>query len=220
MIYSTSNTGSSGPQLFIEAGADFQSYTGSTYGSATSGIVDIGGCYVSENLASTGSSTGKSTSGLEQRATITVSSPNAGFSPVTWRLQGAFLPGFYASVDSDERRLDATHRLPDAVGRSIPIHRNRRNGRRRFLDVGQFPHSAPYVDRIRRRAATVVTRSAGPAHHLERRFAGHVRDDHQEVHRQGSASGSFTCLAPVAAGSFTVPSYVLGALPASTSTAV
>jgi hypothetical protein len=64
-------------------------------------------------------------------------------------------------------------------------------------------------------AAATVTRSAG----LPITWAGGASGTFVFIGGNSSsstASGSFTCIAPVAAGQFTVPAYVLAALPAGT----
>jgi len=211
MIYSSSTAGGQGTQLFTEAGAGFQSYTGTTYTSSTSGIVDIGGCIVTESVASTGGSTGTAT-GLNA-GTITVGSPNAGFAPVTLTSESAFLPGFYASVDSMGNSTLPTGFLTQSGG-IFPFTATAGTQVGAFNTSVNFP--TPLLAWTNQAAAATVVRSQG----LPITWTGGSAGTYVTISgssSSGSVSGFFSCLAPVAAGQFTVPAYVLATLPASTS---
>jgi uncharacterized protein (TIGR03437 family) len=207
MIYTTSPAVSgSGTQVNTEAAADFQSTTGSAYGTG-SGIVSIGGCFVLESSASsTGGSTGTSTTTPLNAGTITVTGPNA--APVTLMTEGANLPGYYfdmlpagfLTTSGGSFQFQATAgTVAPAVGA--------------FTTSVNFP--TPLLQWTNQAAAATVTRSAG----LLITWTGGSAGTYVIISGTSSstsASGFFTCLAPVAAGQFTVPSYVLGTLPAST----
>ncbi len=201
MIYSTSPaTSGSGTMVNTEAAANFQSTTGFGYGSG-SGIVSIGGCIVNENVVSSGGSTSTST-GLNA-GTIMVTGPNA--APVTLMAEGSALPGFYYDL------------LPSGFlttsGGSFMFNATAGTQVGAFTTSVNFP--TPLLQWTNQAASATVTRSAG----LSITWTGGSAGTYVIISGtsfNASASGFFTCLAPVAAQQFTVPSYVLGTLPAST----
>jgi hypothetical protein len=78
-----------------------------------------------------------------------------------------------------------------------------------------FPN--PVLTWTNQSAAATVTRSAG----LPITWAGgaagtYVYMTGSSLSASGSLSGTFTCIAPVALGQFTVPPYILAVLPAGT----
>jgi uncharacterized protein (TIGR03437 family) len=201
MSYSTSPaTSGSGTTVTTEASANFQSYTGSGYGTG-SGIVSIGGCIVAESLVSIGGSIGTTTS--LNAGTITVTGPNA--APVTLMSVGTGLPGSYFDM------------LPTGFltmsGGSFQFQGTAGTQVGAFTASVNFP--TPLLQWTNQAASATVTRSAG----LPITWTGGSAGTYVIISGTSfntSASGFFTCLAPVAAGQFTVPSYVLGTLPAST----
>ena len=208
MLYSTSPASSgSGTQLFAEAAGIFQSYTGSSYGSG-GGTVSIGGCIVTENGGSIG---GSGSSTPLNAGTITVKSPNAGFSPVNLT-SSSFSPGFYASIDAMGNSTLTTGFLTQSGG-IFPFTATA------GTDVGAFSTSVnfptPLLQWTNQAASATVTRSAG----LPITWTGGSPGSYVTISGSSSSasvSSYFVCLAPVAAGQFTVPPYVLATLPAST----
>ena len=189
----------SGTQVNDFASASFQSYTGSTYGSA-SGSVSIGGCIVSQ-LASAGGSLG-STTGLDA-GTISVSNP-AGTSTTLMTIPR--LAGLY------EAQL-ASGFLTNSGGMFLFKGTGGAN-------VGAFNASVvfptPLLTWTNQAAAATVTRSAGLPVTWSSGAAGTFVIIGGSSVAAGGAYGSFTCISPVAPGQFAVPPYVLAALPAGT----
>lgn len=207
MIYSTSpsTNGGGGTQTFTDAGAEFLSYTGAQFG-ASSGLVSIGGCYVYENLgtSTTTTTTTVSTTALSA-GTITVSSPNAGVAPVTLQSEGSLVPGFYGQ------------QLPSGfltqAGGAFPFTATAGTQVGAFNTTINFP--TPLLNWTNQTADATVARSKG----LTVTWSGGSPGTYVIISGSSSAAGVagfFSCLAPVAAQTFTVPSYVLATLPAST----
>ncbi len=204
-ITSPNDTGS-GTQVTADAFAVFSQYTGSGYGSSYDSVVSIGGCTVLESLGSGGSSTGTSTP--LNPGTITVSSPNAGISPV--QLTGnSFLAGYFeAQLPSGFlTQAGGTFPFSATAGTTAPA-------------VGAFNTQVvfptPLLTWTNQAADGTVVRASGVTVTWSSGSPGTY------VTISGSSSnlstyGSFSCLAPVAAGTFTVPPYVLATLPASAS---
>jgi uncharacterized protein (TIGR03437 family) len=194
----------------------FEGHSGSTYGSAGTSV-SIGGCIVEQSFGVVSAGT---TTGLNA-GTITVSNPSG--TTETLMSEGASfpgsLPGFYeadlpsgfistsggAFTFTGSGGTATTSEKPRATGSGI---------------VGSlsvqvvFPN--PLMNWTNQSADATVTRSAGATV----TWTGGAANTYVVIggsSSSGSASGSFTCIAPVAAGTFTVPPYVLAALPASTS---
>jgi uncharacterized protein (TIGR03437 family) len=202
MAYTTSPA-TSGSAIVVntEAAARFQSYTGSVYG-AGSGLVSIGGCFVNENLVSTGGSAGTSTP--LSAGTIVVTGPN-GPPPVTLMAEGSANPGYYFDMlpAGFLTMSGGSFMFQAAAGTQVGA----------FTTSVNFP--TPLLQWTNQAAAATVTRSAG----LPITWTGGSAGTYVIISgtsSNSSVTGFFTCLAPVAAGQFTVPSYVLGTLPAST----
>jgi uncharacterized protein (TIGR03437 family) len=179
--------------------ASFQSYTGSAFGS-TSGLVSLGGCTVNQTVSSSGSS--GTTTGLDA-GTITVTGP--GLSSTTLMSEGSLLPGFYEGQLASVSLSSGTYTFMGSGGKNIGP----------FTAMITFPNRP--LTWTNQAAAATVTRSAG----LPVTWTGGASGTYVEIggsssSTSGSVFGSFTCIAPVSAGSFTVPSYVLAALPAGT----
>lgn len=198
-----------GTTTTTEAVADFESYTGGTYAYSGNSAVSIGGCYVSEQIVGAGSIT--TTSPLAA-GTISVTSPNA-VSPQTVQLTslGSFDPGFYATINS----TDGTSTLPTGfltdAGGTFTFTATAGNQVGSFTTQINFPN--PLLDWTNQSAAATVVRANG----LPVTWTGGAAGTYVIISgssSNGTASGGFTCLAPVGAQSFTVPSYVLETLPA------
>ena len=187
------------------AGAYFFKVSGISF--AGGSVVSIGGCVVLPTTGS-GSGSGNLPAGLNA-GTITMTGPGAG--PVT--LTGnALFPGLYS----------ATIGAIPASGGSFVF--NGAGG----ADVGSFTATVNFAGPVftwtNQNAAATVTRSGG----LTVTWSGGVPGTYVTISgssaatgANGTVSGTYTCIAPQSAGSFTVPSYVLLSLPAGTgSTAV
>jgi hypothetical protein len=190
-------TSGSGPTTTDFAEASFQNYTGSTFGSS-SGLVSLGGCIVNQSISSSGS-TG-TTTGLDA-GTIKVTGP--GLSSTTLMSEGSLLPGFYEAQLASGSVSSGTYTFTGSGGANVGP----------FTAMITFPN--PPLTWTNQSAAATVTRSAG----LSVTWTGGASGTFVEIGGSssataGSAYGYFTCIAPVSAGSFTVPSYVLAALPA------
>jgi len=193
-------TSGSGTTVSSEAQAIFASNTGAGYGSG-SGIVSIGGCIVTQTVVVSGGSTTTST-GLNA-GTIMVTGPNAG--PSTLTAEGASFPGYYFD------------QLPSGFlttsGGSFQFSATAGTQVGAFMTSVNFP--TPLLQWTNQAADATVTRSAG----LTVTWTGGSPGTYVEISgtsSNSSVSGYFVCLAPVAAQQFTVPSYVLLTLPATT----
>lgn len=161
-------------------------------------IVSIGGCTITQTLlgGSGGTSTGLSA------GTITVTGP--GGSPVT--LQGfPQLPGLYSASLTSIPSTGGAYVFNGTAGSQVGA----------FTGTVNFPN--PLLVWTNQDAAANVTRSQG----LTVTWTGGAPGSY--VYISGSAanqlvSGSYTCFAPISAGQFTVPSYVLLGLPAGNGT--
>ena len=208
LYHSTSPTGSTGaPTVQDLAIASFSSYTGSTYGASASSV-SLGGCIVSQ-LTVSGGSTGTST-GLDA-GTITASSPN-GVGPTTLMSIPTVKGSYFAQLPTG---------FITAAGGMFGFKGG--GG----ADVGAFSTSVnlptPLLTWTNQSAAATVTRSSG----LPVTWSGGSTASTGQsyvtitgISISGSASGAFTCIAPVSAQQFTVPPYVLAALPAGTGNVV
>ncbi len=205
--YSSSpNITGGGTQVTASAFASFSQYTGSTYGTSTDSVVSIGGCIVSESLGTTAATLGTTTP--LNAGTITVTSPNAGISPV--QLMGnSFVAGVYeAELPSGFlTQAGGTFPISATAGTTAPAVGA-------FSTQVAFPtplltwtNQAADGTVVRSSGVTVTWSSGSPGTYVE--ISG--------VSIGASTYGFFSCLAPVAAGTFTVPPYVLATLPASLS---
>lgn len=203
IIYNTSPASNgSGTQTNTDAGAEFLSYTGAQYGSG-SGIVSIGGCFANENLGTATTTTGTST-GLNA-GTITVSSPNGGAAPVTLQSEASIVPGFYgAQLPSGFlTQSGGLFQFQATAGTQVGA----------FNASINFP--TPLINWTNEGADATVVRSNG----VTVTWTGGTSGTYVAISGSSSAggvTGYFSCLAPVAAQTFTVPGYVLETLPAST----
>jgi uncharacterized protein (TIGR03437 family) len=181
--------------------AQFQSYTGSTYGTSNSGTVSIGSCTVQESLTSNSGIAG-TTTGLDA-GTITITGPGgtatlASQAGVSGALAGEYLAqlasGFIPASGG-------TFQVTGSGGK----------------DVGPFTTQIIYPNPVliwtNQSADATVSRSTGVT------ITWNGGEPGTFVIISGSSStggvsGSFTCLAPVSATQFNVPGYVTAVLPA------
>jgi len=204
--HTTSTPASGNVSISDSAVASFSSFNAiSSATSAAGGIVSLGSCSVTQLITTIGGTPNPRT-GLDA-GTITVKNP-AGTS-ATLASIGAIAPGVYTSL------------LPagfiTSAGGAFPFHGA--GG----ADVGAFDATVnlpnPALNWTNQSTASSVTRSAG----LPLTWTGGAAGSYVTI-SGGSASadslrsGSFICTAPVAAGQFTVPSYVLAVLPAGNGT--
>ncbi len=194
------------------AEAIFDSVTGASIGSS-SGTVSLGGCIVTETGAS-GTTTVPTTVAMDA-GTVTVTGPVGGTVTLTSSpISGLGL--YYAQLAAGAIPTSGgTFTFNATGGTNAPI-------------VGKFTASLTFPNPIltwsNPNNAATVTRSAG----LGVSWTGGASGTYVIISGGSSGtvagqsvSGAYTCIAPVSAGSFTVPSYVLATLPAgSGSTAV
>jgi len=199
-IYHSTAPASSGGGSTVSdfALAAFQSVTGASYGTG-GGVVSVGGCIVSE----TSSQASASVTGLDA-GSLMVTSPSGGS---TMLMTNPVVAGsYYAQLPSG---------FVTSSGGNFPFHGG--GG----ANVGAFNASVvlptPLLTWTNQGAAATVTRSSGlPVTWSAGASGTFVSISGSSSSAASSTFGSFTCFAPVSAGQFTVPSYVLNALPAGT----
>ena len=190
------------------AEAIFQSVTGSSVGSS-SGSVSLGGCIVTETNGS-GSSTATSTA--MDAGTVTMTGPVGGTvtlsqPPVSIGTAGLYFAQLAAGAIPTS---GGTFTFNASGGSSTTL-----------ANVGKFTASVTFPNPIltwtNTSAAATVTRSQG----LLVTWTGGSSGTYVMINGNSSGtvggqsvSGSYTCIAPQSALSFTVPSYVLNTLPA------
>jgi uncharacterized protein (TIGR03437 family) len=198
---STSQTSGSNTTNDI-AIANFQSQTGSgTIGAG--GFVSPGSCALSESLTSSGSS---QTTGLNA-GTITVTPP--GGSPITLQAFPQVAGEYYAQLSSGSIPQSGGTFGFNATGASG------NNSVGAFSTTVNFPN--PIISWTNQSASATVTRSSGQTF----TWTGGAPGSYVILSGSSSSnsvSGSYTCIAPQSAGSFTVPQYILLGLPAGTGT--
>jgi uncharacterized protein (TIGR03437 family) len=187
----------------------FDRVTGSSVGSS-SGSVSVGGCIVTETGAS-GTTTTTTTTAIDA-GTVTVTGPVGGTVTLTSSpLSGLGL--YYA--------LLASGAIPTSGG----TFTFKGSGGSVSPSIGPFTASLtfpnPILNWTNSNNAATVTRSSG----LGVSWTGGSSGTYVIIGGSSSAtvsgqsvSGSYTCIAPVNAGSFTVPSYVLATLPGGSGT--
>ncbi len=198
MTYTTSP----GSAPFTQASAEFVNQSGSSV-ATSGGLVSIGSCIVSE----LGSATSATTTFPLNPGTITVNDPN-GVPAVTLTSEGSQFPGSYSATLPSEFLTAAGGNFqftatagtpPQAVGA--------------FNANVTFP--SPLLNWTNQTADATVVRSQG----VTATWSGGAPNTFVFIagnSGSGATTGSFACFAPVAAGTFTVPAYVLATLPAST----
>ncbi len=183
------------------ATGSFQSYTGPVFGSA-SGTVSPGGCVVVESLTASPKLTNL---GLDA-GNITVTGPGGVTQQVPAGATGTYLTTLPAGFLT-------------ASGGTFTFHGS--GG----ADVGAFTAAVtvptPILNWTNQSAAVNVTRAAG----LPITWTGGGSSSYVEIigsssSVDGALGGFFTCIASSGAGQFTVPNYVLGALPAGSGSVV
>jgi uncharacterized protein (TIGR03437 family) len=202
-VVQETSTASGSPQNFSEAFADFdQTTTTSSSSGGSGGIVSLNGClltqYVNES-ASTTTSTGLNA------GTITVTPPAGGAIALT--SLSASVPGFY------EAQLPAGT-IPTSGG-SFTFSGSGGTQVGSFTATVNFPN--PILTWTNQSAAANITRTSG----LQVNWSGGASGTYVIISGSASAStsgayGSYTCIAPQSAGTFTVPNYILLGLPAGT----
>lgn len=203
MIYSPAPNNGSGLQNLPEAEVEFLNESGSALGTST-GLVSIGGCIVGESLSST-NAPGNTTP--LNAGTITVNDPS-GVAAVTLTSQpsssysfySAQLPTGFLTTSGGAFQFSATAGSPaPAVGA--------------FNATVNFP--TPFFSWTNQAADATVTRSQG----VTLTWSSGAPGTYVLISGNSSSasqSAYFSCSAPAAAGTFTVPAYVLETLPAST----
>jgi hypothetical protein len=189
----------------VQAGAEFLNQSGSSV-ATSGGLVSIGSCIVSE-LASSATITASPLN----PGTITVNDPN-GVPAVTLTSEGSQYPGTYSATLPSGFLTEAggNFQFTATAGTTAPA-------------VGAFNTSinfpTPFLSWTNQAADATVVRSSG----VTATWTGGAAGTFVFIggsSASGSTTGSFACFAPVAAGTFTVPPYVLATLPATTSGAL
>ena len=195
-----SEVGGKGPTTFAEAVGDFQSSPVPSYG--TSGVLSIGDCGVTQ-IAITAGSSGTST-GLDA-GTITLTNPSGSVVNVTTELFGT---GNYSA--------ELTSGYIPATGGTFTFQGMGGANVGPFTATVTFPNSV--LTWTNQSAAATVTRSSG----LPITWTGGDSGTYVVISGYSSsaagATGFFRCLAPINVGQFTVPTYILNALPPGTGT--
>jgi uncharacterized protein (TIGR03437 family) len=201
----TSGPGTTTTQLAI---GNFQQYSGAA---STSGFVSIGSCIVLETATSGVTSTGM------DAGTVTITGPGGAVplvSETSLFAGAASLAGEYATINAQgQSTLPAGFVTPGAT------YTFQGTGGTTSPSVGPFKaqivFSNPLFQWTNQAAASPVTRSAGQ----QITWSGGSPGTYvymSGTSSNGTISGNFTCYAPVEALSFTIPSFVLETLPAST----
>jgi uncharacterized protein (TIGR03437 family) len=199
---------SAGNQTTSSVGGFFQSVSGIGGAQGAANQVSIGSCIVYNSLT-TGTSTG-TTVGLDAGASVNVTGPAGSLSLSPLSVPGFSLPGFYAPPGGT---VPASF-IP--TGGGTFTFDNGSGGK----DVGHFNvgmsvpaaftwANASSISSVTRSSGVTVTWSGGAPGTLAQ-----ITGDSTANIGGKSTTVSFTCQAPVSAGSFTVPVPVLLALPA------
>ncbi len=176
------------------AGASFSQVTGANYAGGTT--VSLGGCIL---IQSTSGSTSGTVTGLSA-GTITVTGP--GGTNVTLSAIPGSTGSYYATIPA----------IPSTGGVYV-INATAGSQVGAFTTTVNFPN--PVLSWTNQSAAAAVSRSGG----LTVNWTGGSPGSYVIVtgsSTNGDATGTYTCLVPQSAFTFTVPSYVLLGLPAGT----
>lgn len=197
------NIGAAGSTTTAGAFASFQSYTGSSFGSGSS-TVSVGGCSVTQTLTSSSVVT---VAGLDA-GTVSLAGPGANLSLMSIPT----VPGFYSAqltgpISSGGGTFTFSGTGGTTAGASVGA----------FKTTIVFP--IPLLAWTNQSAAATITRANGLSVAWTGGASGTIVTITGSSASNG-AVGAFTCVAPVGAGQFTVPAYVLSALPAGTGTVV
>jgi len=195
-------TSGSGTQTLNGAIANFEQTTGGSF-TGGGGIVSLGGCIISETLVT---GTLPTTVGLNA-GTITVTGPTGG--AITLTAIPTINGEYVAELPAGE--------ITSAGGTYI----FNGSGGSGANSIGSFQASVtlpnPLLTWTNQSAAATVTRSQG----LQVTWSGGTPGTFVIITGNAtgnSTSGNYTCFAPQSALQFTVPSYILGTLPAGTGT--
>jgi uncharacterized protein (TIGR03437 family) len=189
-------------QTLTVAGASFFQVSGTS--SVGGSQVSIGGCIVIQTApGQTGGSTGSST-GLDA-GTVTVTPPGGAAISLT---TSTIVPGI----------ASATLSAIPSTGGSYVFHGSGGAQIGSFTATVNFPN--PLLTWSNQSAAATVIRNQG----LQVTWTGGANGTYVTISGtsfdvSSRASGTYVCLAPAAAGQFTVPAYVLLSLPSGTGTA-
>jgi uncharacterized protein (TIGR03437 family) len=194
LAHSTSIASGGSSSVTDVAAASFQSVAGTTYANNPAAI-SLGGCMVSQTLGSS-----NTTQTFLDAGSLTVTNPSGTVAALTTQ---PVLPGYYSSLlpAGFISASGGTFTFKGAGGANVGAF------------TANLPMPTPLLSWTNASAAATVTRSAG----LPVTWSGGAAGTYVSISgtsSSGSQTGSFTCIVPVAAGQFTVPTYVLGALPA------
>jgi uncharacterized protein (TIGR03437 family) len=199
VIQSTSPGVGGAATTSTSAGATFFQVSGASFAGGGS-QVSIGGCVVIQTTQGAGGSTGTTTP--LDAGTITVTPPGGG--PITLTAI-PFVTGFVGATIPAIPATGGSYVFNGAGGAKVG----------QFTATVNFPN--PLLTWTNQSAAATVTRSQG----LQVTWSGgaggtYVSIGGSAVNIGSGASATYVCLAPAAAGQFTVPSYVLLSLPTGT----
>jgi uncharacterized protein (TIGR03437 family) len=202
----TPSTTGSGTTVNADAIADFESYTGATY-AYSGGQVSIGGCTINQSATAIGS---PGTSNGLDAGTITLTNPSGTAVSLADSFSGGGVTvtetGFYSAqlASGYIPTTGGTFTFKGTGGAAVGA----------FTATVTFPN--PVLTWTNQTAAASVTRASG----LPVTWTGGASGTYVIIEGSSSATtgafASFTCIAPLSAGQFTVPSYILMALPAGT----
>ena len=183
-------------QTESNAGADFNQVSGGLSSSSGGGLTSIGSCSVNQTV--TGGSTGSNSTGLDA-GTISVTGPSGtqALTEIKTGEYGAELSSGFIPTGG------GTFTFTGAGGK----------------DVGAFTATVNYTNPLTWTNMTSIT-SVNRAQGVNVTWSGGATDSYVLISGSstsaGGASAGFVCYAPVSAGQFTVPSYILLGLPAGT----
>jgi uncharacterized protein (TIGR03437 family) len=177
--------------------SNFDSYSGAAYGDAT-GLVSLGGCVINQSATST--LTTRAFTGLDA-GTITVTGPSG--NTITLSAQ--------SSVVGQSLALLPSGYIP-ATGGTFSFKGTGGANVGAFTTSVVFPN--PVLSWTNQSAAASITRSSGLLVSWTSGGSGTYVNITGNSSSSTGATASFTCLAPVSAGQFTVPAYILSAMPA------
>lgn len=192
------STSSNGTVAIAEGVFESQTVSASSTGG---GSVSVGGCVVGQTGAVSGGSTPTPT-GLDA-GTITVTGPN-GTATLAVATKGDY---FVSPLPSGFLNGGGTYTFNGSGGADVG----------KFSVALTFPN--PPLVWSNTAADGTITRGSGATFNWSNGASGSYVIISGSSSATNGAFGSFTCIAPVAAGTFTVPAYVLSALPAGTGTA-
>jgi len=180
--------------------SNFDNYSGSAYGDAA-GLVSLGGCVINQSATST--LTTRTFTGLDA-GTITVTGPTG--TPLTLSALPTVVGESFAQLPTGYiPTTGGTFTFKGTGGANVGP----------FTASVVFPN--PVLNWTNQSAGANITRSSG----LPITWSGGTSGTYVSIGGSSSSSSttataSFTCIAPVSAGQFTVPAYILSALPAGT----